>query len=144
MNRVGERMSRRGRAPQDILLQRTRAAPGRRYRACERPTDELIGVGMAPFFYLPHTLFVAERGLEHFELSMRTQYELTKRFTAESSVRPYIARDPERAMVFLQRWAADANPHVRRLVSEGTRCRLPSAQRVAWLDQHPGSHCWNC
>jgi 3-methyladenine DNA glycosylase AlkC len=103
----------------------------------EHATDELIGVGMAPFFYLPHTVFVATRGLEHFDLSMRAQYELTKRFSAEGSIRPYIARDPERAMAFLQAWTDDDNPHVRRLVSEGTRLRLPWAQRVAWLDQHP-------
>lgn len=32
----------------------------------EHATDELVGAGMAPFFYLPHTLFVAERGLEQF------------------------------------------------------------------------------
>jgi 3-methyladenine DNA glycosylase AlkC len=102
----------------------------------EHATDELIGVGMAPFFYLPHTLFVAERGLEHFDLSMRAQYELTKRFSAEGSIRPFIARDPERAMAFLQQWADDTNPHVRRLVSEGTRLRLPWAPRVAWLDQN--------
>jgi 3-methyladenine DNA glycosylase AlkC len=103
----------------------------------EHATDELIGVGMAPFFYLPHTLFVAERGLEHFDLSMRAQYELTKRFSAEGSIRPYIARDPERALAFLQSWATDENPHVRRLVSEGTRLRLPWAARVGWLDQNP-------
>lgn len=103
----------------------------------EHATDELIGVGMAPFFYLPHTLFVAERGLEHFDLSMRAQYELTKRFSAEGSIRSYIARDPERAMAFLEQWADDRNPHVRRLVSEGTRLRLPWAPRVAWLDQNP-------
>lgn len=103
----------------------------------EHATDELIGLGMAPFFYLPHTLFVATRGLEHFDLSMRAQYELTKRFSAEGSIRPYIARDPERAMAFLEKWTADDNAHVRRLVSEGTRLRLPWAQRVAWLDQHP-------
>jgi 3-methyladenine DNA glycosylase AlkC len=103
----------------------------------EHATDELIGVGMAPFFYLPHTLFVAERGLEHFDLSMRAQYELTKRFSAEGSIRPYIAGDPERAMRFLETWTADRNPHVRRLVSEGTRLRLPWAQRVAWLEQNP-------
>ena len=72
--------------------------------------DELIGVGMAPFFYLPHTLFVAERGLEHFDLSMKAQYELTKRFSAEGSIRPYIARDPERAMTFLTTWATDEKP----------------------------------
>ena len=54
----------------------------------------VVAVGMAPFFYSPHTLFVAERGLEHFDLSMRAQYELTKRFSAEGSIRPYIAKDP--------------------------------------------------
>ncbi|HKY20319.1 MAG TPA: hypothetical protein VJM31_03795 [Vicinamibacterales bacterium] len=103
----------------------------------EHATDELIGVGMAPFFYLPHTLFVAERGREHFDLSMKAQYELTKRFSAEGSIRPYIVRDPERAMTFLKTWATDTNAHVRRLVSEGTRLRLPWAPRVAWLDQNP-------
>ena len=103
----------------------------------EHPTDELLGVGMAPFFYLPHTIFIAEHGLDHFELSMRAQFELTKRFSAESSIRPYIARDPERVFTILRTWAADPNAHVRRLVSEGTRLRLPWAQRVAWLDANP-------
>lgn len=103
----------------------------------EHEGDELLGVGMAPFFYLPHTLFVAERGLDHFDLSMQAQYELTKRFSAEGSIRPYIAKDPLRVFKFLDRWVEDANPHVRRLVSEGTRLRLPWAQRVVWLDEHP-------
>ncbi len=103
----------------------------------EHAGDELLGVGMAPFFYLPHVLFVAERGLEHFELSMRAQYELTKRFSAESSIRPYIARYPERTLGVLRKWSADRNAHVRRLVSEGTRLRLPWAARVRWLDENP-------
>jgi len=103
----------------------------------EHASDELLGVGMAPFYYLPHTLFVAERGLEHFDLSMRAQYELTKRFSAEASIRPYIARDPERTFAVLRRWTKDRSAHVRRLVSEGTRLRLPWAGRVAWLDAHP-------
>ena len=103
----------------------------------EHATDELVGVGMAPFFYLPHVLFVAERGLDNFELSMRAQYELTKRFSAEFSIRPYIARDPERTFAVLREWARDENAHVRRLVSEGTRLRLPWASRVEWLDRNP-------
>lgn len=103
----------------------------------EHASDELVGAGMAPFFYLPHTLFVAEQGLAHFDLSMQAQYELTKRFSAESSIRPYIAHDPERTLAVLRQWTADANPHVRRLVSEGTRLRLPWAMRVAWLDENP-------
>jgi 3-methyladenine DNA glycosylase AlkC len=103
----------------------------------EHGTDELLGVGMAPFFYYPHTLFVAERGLQHFDLSMRAQYELTKRFSAEGSIRPYIAADPERTLAVLRKWTRDRNAHVRRLVSEGTRLRLPWAGRVPWLDAHP-------
>src|SRR5262245_27966135 len=87
----------------------------------EHPTDELVGAGMAPFFYLPHLLFVAERGLDHFDLSMRAQYELTKRFSAEGSIRPYIAHEPERTLAVLRGWTRDANAHVRRLGSEGTR-----------------------
>ena len=103
----------------------------------EHSSDELIGAGMAPFFYLPHTMFVAEHGLGHFDLSMRAQCELTKRFSAEASIRPFIRQDPERAWTWLERWAGDANAHVRRLVSEGTRLRLPWAPRVSWLDEHP-------
>ncbi len=103
----------------------------------EHASEELVGAGMAPFFYLPHVIFVAERGLDHFDLSMRAQYELTKRFSAEFSIRSYIAGDPERTFAVLRTWTRDANAHVRRLVSEGTRLRLPWANRVPWLDSNP-------
>jgi 3-methyladenine DNA glycosylase AlkC len=103
----------------------------------EHAGDELLGVGLAPFFYLPHVIFVAERGLDHFDESMRAQHELTRRFSAEFSIRAFIARDPERTLAVLRTWTRDENAHVRRLVSEGTRLRLPWAPRVAWLDQHP-------
>lgn len=103
----------------------------------EHATDELIGLGMAPFYYLPHTIIVAERGLDHFDLSMRAQHELTRRFSAEGSIRPFIARYPERTFTVLRGWARDESAHVRRLVSEGTRLRLPWAMRVPWLDRNP-------
>jgi 3-methyladenine DNA glycosylase AlkC len=68
---------------------------------------------------------------------MRAQHELTRRFSAESSIRPFLARYPERTLAVLERWTRDPSPHVRRLVSEGTRLRLPWAARVPWLDAHP-------
>jgi 3-methyladenine DNA glycosylase AlkC len=68
---------------------------------------------------------------------MHAQYELTKRFSAESSIRAYIDRDPERALAVFRKWIDDPNAHVRRLVSEGTRLRLPWAARVPWLDENP-------
>ncbi len=93
--------------------------------------------GLGPFIYLPHVLFVAQYGLEHFDVSMRAQYELTQRFTAEFSIRPFLVRYPEETLERLRQWAADPNPHVRRLVSEGTRPRLPWASRLRAFQVDP-------
>jgi len=95
------------------------------------------GQGMAPFLYLPHVAFVREHGVEHFEASMRANHALTRRFTAEWSIRPFLDRWPERTFALLGEWARDPSVHVRRLVSEGTRPRLPWATRVARLVQDP-------
>jgi 3-methyladenine DNA glycosylase AlkC len=105
-------------------------------------TDEL---GLTGFFYLPHVTFVATYGLdaEHnggrdpFETSLQAQYELTRRFTAEFSIRPYLIRWPERTLARLMEWTRDADPHVRRLCSEGTRPRLPWATRIPAFVRDP-------
>jgi 3-methyladenine DNA glycosylase AlkC len=68
---------------------------------------------------------------------MQAQYELTKRFSAEGSIRPYIARDPERTLALLREWTRDPSEHVRRLVSEGTRPRLPWAPRLRAFQKDP-------
>lgn len=86
--------------------------------------------GMASFFYAPHVFFVAEFGIDHWATSMRAQYELTQRFTAELSIRAFLEREPERTLARLREWAADPSEDVRRLVSEGTRPRLPWAPRL--------------
>jgi 3-methyladenine DNA glycosylase AlkC len=98
-----------------------------------RPT----GHSMATFFYLPHTQFVAEFGLDHPEISLDAQHALTRRFTAEFSIRPFIVRHPGPTFERLHRWADDPDPHVRRLVSEGTRPRLPWAMRLTGLQRDP-------
>jgi 3-methyladenine DNA glycosylase AlkC len=103
----------------------------------EHSSDELEGVGMAPFFYLPHVTYVAAYGLDHFELSMQAQHELTRRFTCEFSIRAYLERWPEETLSVLKRWVEDPSAHVRRLVSEGTRPRLPWASRVRWIEEQP-------
>jgi 3-methyladenine DNA glycosylase AlkC len=93
--------------------------------------------GMEPFIYLPHVYFVADHGLDCFETSMRAQYELTQRFTAEFSIRAFLDRHPERTLERLRSWAADPSAHVRRLVSEGTRPRLPWAPRLRRFKEDP-------
>jgi 3-methyladenine DNA glycosylase AlkC len=94
--------------------------------------------GMESFLYLPFVFFVAENGLDCFETSMEAQYELTKRFTAEFSIRAFIEHAPERTLERLHLWARDPNVHVRRLVSEGTRPRLPWAPRLKGFQKDPG------
>jgi 3-methyladenine DNA glycosylase AlkC len=93
--------------------------------------------GMAPFRYLPHVFFVQKYGLEDFEPSMRAQYELTKRFTAESSIRAFLIRYPGETYARLLEWTRDESVHVRRLASEGTRPRLPWAPRLPAFQKDP-------
>jgi 3-methyladenine DNA glycosylase AlkC len=93
--------------------------------------------GMASFFYAPHVFFVAEYGLEHWETSMRAQYDLTHRFTAEYSVRVFLESEPERTLARLREWTRDPSADVRRLVSEGTRPRLPWAPRLPRFQADP-------
>ncbi len=93
--------------------------------------------GMDVFVYLPHVFFVAKFGVDHFDASMRAQYELTQRFTAEYSLRVFLERYPERTLGRLREWALDSNVHVRRLVSEGTRPRLPWAPRLRAFQGDP-------
>lgn len=105
-------------------------------------TDDL---GLAVFFYLPHVYFVAEYGLDAahnnghdpFEVSMKVQYELTQRFSAEFSIRPFLIHAQDRTLTRLIDWTSDANPHVRRLCSEGTRPRLPWAIRIPAFIKNP-------
>jgi len=93
--------------------------------------------GMDVFVYLPHVFFVAKFGIDHFEASMHAQYELTQRFTAEYSIRVFLERYPRQTLARLREWAFDANVHVRRLVTEGTRPRLPWAPRLRAFQDDP-------
>ena len=118
--------------------------PGNRTRAIEIVTESLgpdIGeaelTGLGSFVYLPMVYFVAEHGLDCFETSMLAQYELTKRFTAEFSIRAFLERYPVESLERLAKWARDPNVHVRRLVSEGTRPRLPWARRLRGFQRDP-------
>ena len=105
-------------------------------------TDEL---GLGVLFYLPHDAFVAIYGLDAagnggrdpFEISMQAQYEITRRSSAEFSIRPFLIRWPERTLARLIEWTRDPDPHVRRLCSEGARPRLPWAMRIPAFVKDP-------
>ena len=103
----------------------------------DQPHGRTPGLSLASFIYLPHTVFVAEFGLEHFELSMQAQYALTQRFTAEFSIRPFLQKHTDATLGRLMEWTNDPSEHVRRLVSEGTRPRLPWASHLPAFQRDP-------
>lgn len=93
--------------------------------------------GMQAFRYLPYSFFVSEYGLQTFETSMRAMYELTKRFTSEQCIRAFLISEQDRTLAVLREWTQDPSHHVRRLVSEGTRPRLPWAGRLREFQRDP-------
>jgi 3-methyladenine DNA glycosylase AlkC len=81
--------------------------------------------------------YVASYGQEHWELSMPALAFFTPLCSSEYAVRPFIDRDPERAMAYLREWADHENAHVRRLASEGCRPRLPWGMGLAAFKKDP-------
>jgi 3-methyladenine DNA glycosylase AlkC len=69
--------------------------------------------------------FVAQRGLQHPERALRTLHAITQRFTAEFAIRPFLITHQVLTLRTLAEWVHDPSAHVRRLVSEGSRPRLP-------------------
>ncbi len=73
----------------------------------------------------PVTDYVGVYGLAHPEVALDTLKALTGLFSAEFAIRPFLQEHPELCQALLPSWAKHEDEHVRRLVSEGTRPRLP-------------------
>lgn len=69
--------------------------------------------------------YVALYGADDFEPSMQALKVFTRFGTSEFAVRHFLRRDLPRTLAVMQTWAQDADEHVRRLASEGSRPRLP-------------------
>ena len=106
-------------------------------RSSALPPERAVASGMAGFFYMPHCFFIAEHGLGHLPESFAAQHALTQKFTCEFSIRPFLIHHPKPTLAQLRQWANDPNEHVRRLVSEGTRPRLPWAMRLPAFQANP-------
>lgn len=93
--------------------------------------------GMSSFFYLAHTEFIRQCGLPHLDQSLRALHALTQVFTGEFAIRPFLVQHQAATLARLRDWARDPSPHVRRLVSEGTRPRLPWAPVLRDFQRDP-------
>lgn len=99
-----------------------------------QPSDD---EGLCGWAVLPLTMVVGQHGLSDFEGSMATLAEMTKRFSSEFGIRHLLLADQARALAIMEGWTRDPNRHVRRLVSEGARPRLPWAMRLPGLIADP-------
>jgi 3-methyladenine DNA glycosylase AlkC len=102
------------------------------------PSSEAELTGFDGFYVVPLTMYVSRHGMNDPDTSLHALYEMTKRFSAESEIRPFIVRYPEKTMAFLTRLCSDPSPFARRLASEGTRPRLPLAGRLPEFQKDPG------
>lgn len=86
---------------------------------------------------LPVGYYVADAGIDEPDLALPLLAALTPRFSSEGPIRPFIERHPDTTFAYLREWTTDPDEHVRRLVSEGTRPRLPWAPRLRALAADP-------
>lgn len=93
--------------------------------------------GLSGFIVWPLTEYVSSYGLDEIEASLAALKELTRRFTSEFAIRSFLIHHRDRTMKYLVRWAKDDCEHVRRLVSEGTRPRLPWGVQLVEFVKNP-------
>ncbi|PHO02402.1 hypothetical protein CSC82_17835 [Rhodobacteraceae bacterium 4F10] len=101
---------------------------------------ELTDDDFGRFIHAVPGILAVRHGLEeHHDQALDLLYEATQRFSMEFYIRPFLNRWPEDTLARLSHWAGDENYHVRRLVSEGTRPKLPWAKKIdmAPLDALP-------
>lgn len=117
------------------LMQRVHMVAGRLGRALPAEFGEAADVlwsvlaseSFTGWITLPVGFYVADAGLDEPDTALPLLAGLTPRLSSEGPIRPFLIAHPEVTFRHLNRWAADPDEHVRRLVSEGTRPRLPWA-----------------
>lgn len=106
-------------------------------QACAISEMAISEKGIAGWAITPMADYVGLYGQQHFDLSMSLLKEMTKRASSEFGIRYLIEADQQRALNHLNDWAQDSNYHVRRLVSEGSRPRLPWGMQLTRFVKDP-------
>ncbi|MEX0287463.1 MAG: hypothetical protein AB3N23_22905 [Paracoccaceae bacterium] len=83
------------------------------------------------FIHAMPGILAVRHGLEdHRERALDLLHAATQRFSMEFYIRPFLNRWTKEVLARMEDWVEDDNYHVRRLVSEGTRPKLPWAKAV--------------
>ncbi|MFN0120258.1 MAG: DNA alkylation repair protein [Blastocatellia bacterium] len=81
--------------------------------------------------------FVEVYGQNDWDRSLPALEYFTRFGSSEFAVRPFFHKDAARVLAYALRWAESADPHVRRLASEGCRPRLPWAMALPEFIANP-------
>ncbi|MFT3945315.1 MAG: DNA alkylation repair protein [Ancrocorticia sp.] len=86
--------------------------------------------GLHGWASMPVNAYISSTMLDRPDIALPLLAALTPRYTAEFAIRPFVDAHFEFTMDQLQAWTTHPDEHVRRLVSEGTRPRLPWGGRL--------------
>ena len=86
---------------------------------------------------LPCGQYVADCGVDDPEVALPLLAALSPRFSSEGTIRVFIEQHRDLTFECLHRWTTDPDEHVRRLVSECTRPRLPWSSQLRELIADP-------
>jgi 3-methyladenine DNA glycosylase AlkC len=93
--------------------------------------------GIEGFTAWPLCSFVERHGLADPPASLVAMESLTRRFSCEFAIRPFLEHHLELTLTHLHRWIRSDDETVRRLPSEGTRPHLPWGPKVDALLDDP-------
>lgn len=82
------------------------------------------------FIHAVFGVLTVRHGMDDPERALDLLHAATRRFSMEFYIRPFLNQWPDLTLARLRDWQHDPNYHVRRLVSEGTRPRLPWARNI--------------
>lgn len=101
--------------------------------AMSPPLDPTLGDDdFGQFIHAVPGILAVRHGLEnHRDRALDLLEAATQRFSMEFYIRPFIDRWPDETLGRLDTWCGHRNYHVRRLVSEGTRPKLPWARKLS-------------
>lgn len=96
--------------------------------------DAAWGSGMEAW---PMCSVVERHGVDHPTESLAAMEHLTKAFSCEFAIRPFLTHHLDQTLAACRQWTGHEHPAVRRLPSEGTRPYLPWGPKVDALSADP-------
>ena len=100
--------------------------------ALPAPCDPTLGDNdFGDFIFAPLGELVVRRGMDAPERALDVLEAVTQRFSMEYALRPFVNAHEDVVFARLAAWCEHGHYHVRRLVSEGTRPRLPWGIAIA-------------